>query len=449
LTKRNFILILLLILASCGKPKTIEKKVEEAKIEETRSRYDIFVSKNSYQVFNEKYEQVRREDFTDTIIGASIFEKTLYILSSSLYSVNLSNLQISNRGQIINLPSSDRVISNRQGVIFISGENLVFKDKSKEQYLLSCDSPIKNMWENPYHNYIYCIDSLGFLYAIDLQTKTLKRRFFIGRLNSFSFMKYGTRILAVTDKSFLVLDYETLNIIFERKDFFTEAISFETNDLMFLYSGIDKKCWIYSNIDYKKIKDFITNENDLSLFTSDDSLILLFSKLKKTMTLFNREKKIAKKTVKMEGDLSMLLFEGEKVYLKNDSFVFVYDMKNDSSKKIGHFPKLLAMKPFLLEKKIIATAVDTSAEKKKTEIYSIQVYALSNKDYAGEMADQLKDKLQTGNVFVSDTVFAGKTVFRVFIGKFESKEEADLLREELVRKGFGRDIMVKRVTADD
>ncbi len=182
MTKRNFILILLLILASCGKPKTIEKKVEEAKIEETRSRYDIFVSKNSYQVFNEKYEQVRREDFTDTIIGASIFEKTLYILSSSLYSVNLSNLQISNRGQIINLPSSDRVISNRQGVIFISGENLVFKDKSKEQYLLSCDSPIKNMWENPYHNYIYCIDSLGFLYAIDLQTKTLKRRFFIGRL---------------------------------------------------------------------------------------------------------------------------------------------------------------------------------------------------------------------------------------------------------------------------
>ncbi|PIP14071.1 MAG: hypothetical protein COX48_02455 [bacterium (Candidatus Stahlbacteria) CG23_combo_of_CG06-09_8_20_14_all_34_7] len=449
MTKYSIFFIILLLFISCGNPKKEDVKTEEKKTELNKLKYTIFVSSDGFSIYDEKFEAVKKNNFPETIISSSIFEKNLYIMGENLYSVNISNLQTSLIDRIDSKLTNNKLIANRQGVIFISGNNLVFKERSKEQNFLSGDSPITNIWENPYHSYIYCYDSLGYLYVINFQTKTLRRRFFIGKIKSLNFAKFGTRILAVTDKSFLVLDYETLNIIFEKKDFFTDALSLETKDLMFLYSGINRKCWIYSNIDYKRKKDFTTNENDINLYTANDSLMLLFSKEKKTLTLFNRDNKISKKTVKINGILDILYFDGEYAYLKSDSLVFVYALKTDSLKRVGYFPKLLSMHSLTVEKAINVVNADTVKVSKNREVFSIQIYALSNKEYAYKMVEQMKTKIQNENVFVLDTILAGKTIFRVFAGKFESKEGADIFRDDLVKRGFGRDILVKRVIISD
>ena len=72
-----------------------------------------------------------------------------------------------------------------------------------------------------------------------------------------------------------------------------------------------------------------------------------------------------------------------------------------------------------------------------------------NEKYAQNMADKIKQKSSETDVFIADTTIAGKQVFRVYAGKFDEKERADILREELIRMGFGRDILVKRITVND
>ncbi|MGE3062568.1 MAG: SPOR domain-containing protein [bacterium] len=447
--RRIFLIVFLLLSVSCGSEKKGGTAPPSEKREEAKnSKYSIIVSSDGYSLLDSSLEVVKRESAIETITASTLLEKRLYLLSSNLKIVNAFTLQTVSSSKIFTAPSKPKIIANRQGAIFISGSDLVFKDKNKEHFLLSIDSPILQMYENPYHSYIYCTDSLGFLYAIDFVSRTLKRRFFIGKVNSFTFAKYGTRILAVTDKSFLVLDYETLNIIFEKKDFFTTALSFETGELMFLYSGMDKKCWIYSNIDYKKRSDFTTDESDISLFTADDSLMLLFSREKKTLTLFNKDRKVSKKRIKLEGELSLLEFNSDRVLLKNDSLVFSYNMKNDSIKKVGYYPHFISVHSVLAD-----AENEVSKEPVKEDVsryvYSIQIYALSNSKYAEKITEEVKTKTGIADVFVSDTTIAGKVVYRVFAGKFNEREDSDLLREQLIRMGYGRDILVKRIKIDD
>jgi len=388
LTRLKILFILsLLLLVSCRvqkKEEAAEEKREDAKGYE----YCVFVSSDSYSLLDCNLQSAGREEFPDTIKGSAVYEGRLFLLSSGVRTVSFSSPKNQTYSRCANPPTSGELIANRQGVIYISGQNLVFKDKTKEQFLLSCDSRIMDVYENPYHSYIYCTDSLGYLYAIDFETKTLKRRFFIGKIKSFSFAKYGTRVLAVTDKSFLVLDYETLNVIFEKRDFFTQALSYPTKDLMFLYSGIDRKCWIYSNIDYKKKTDFTTKENDILLETASDSLMLLFSKSQKTLTLFNREKKVSRRKVGADGDVSLLLFTPGMVVMKSDSLVFSYDIRSDSVKKAGYFRNLINAHSIVLEKEAGARE-EKKREAQERAVYSIQIYALSNEKYAQNMADKI------------------------------------------------------------
>ncbi|MDD3803993.1 MAG: SPOR domain-containing protein [bacterium] len=448
MTKLRLLLILLLLsVFSCSQKSPVESEPKRAE-ESKKKSYSIIVSSDGYSVLNDNFEVVGKNVFPDTVLSSVLFEDKLYLLSSVIRIVNMNTMQVSQSMAPGNKPTRNILIANRQGVIYISGTNLVFKDKTKEQFLLSGDSPITDVRENPYHSYVYCTDSMGFMYAIDLETKTLKRRFFIGRVKSFGFAKYGTRILAVTDKSFLVLDYETLNIIFEKKDFYSSALSLETSDLMFLYSGIDRKCWIYSNIDYKKKTDFTTDEKDITLHTADDSLMLLFSKERKTLTLFNREKKVFRKRIQLDGTLSFLDLRSDRALLMNDSLLFAVSLKSDSVRKINYYPKFVACHSLDSEDELKSKEEEVRQSTLKN-VYSVQIYALSNVKYAQNMAEQVKTKTGTSDVFIADTTISGKVVFRVFAGKFAEREQADILREELIRKGYGRDILVKRIKVDD
>ncbi|HAF06816.1 MAG: hypothetical protein XD76_1249 [candidate division TA06 bacterium 32_111] len=440
-----FLILFILFLPYCKK-NYVQEKIEQKK-EKSKENYSFFViSENGFDLYDKDFNLKRNFSFKTPILSFSDFKGRVYVMTSdSKISVfNKKLFDVEYRFSFKQPPTLMKVVPSERGFFYISKNKLIYKDKQKEETVISVDTNFVEIFKNPYQSFLYIVDEKGFLYSIDFIRKILKRRLFVGDVLDLGFEKYGTRLIVVSPKTTLILDFETLNIIEEIKDFFTNCYTFEKKPKFYLYSYSDGRIFLYDGIKYVPEEKFEVKDKSSDIKSFCDSILIIHSKTKNAFDLFINGKRTGKFNFKNQQEIEMKLIYGEDLVLTDDTLVMVYNIFKDSSRTYTVKERI---KDIIVVDEDFKEKVDEKRQIK--EFYTIQIYSLSNEISAKNEMERLKTKNPEDTIFVNDTTILDKKIYRIYLGFFENKNDASIKREELIKKGYGRDIIIKKKKIND
>ncbi|MEO0289466.1 MAG: SPOR domain-containing protein [candidate division WOR-3 bacterium] len=441
----NLIFISLFFLIFCKKNYLEEKKQQET--EKPQEKYSYFaVTEKNFKIYDENFNLKKDFSFQTPIINFSEFQGKIYVMTQDLKVLifNKKTFSFDYTFSFIQNPTLTKIFSTERGFFYVSKNRLLYKDKDKEETIISVDTNFVNIFKNPFQNFLYIVDEKGFLYSIDSSKRILKRRLFVGTILEINFEKYGTRLIVVSPKSTLILDYETLNIIEEIKDYFTNCFTFDKNPEFFLYSSADGRLFLYDGIDYSPKEKIEVKDKESDIKSFNDSILVIQSKKRNTFDVFVKGKRIKKFRLNIDQKVEMtnLIFD-RSFYLSSDSAIIVYDIITDSFKTYPVKEKIKNLEMFVHEYE------EKIEEQKIKELYTIQIYSLSNEISAKSESERLKTKNPKDTVFVNDTTILDKKIYRVYLGIFDNIDDASIKRDELIKIGYGRDIVIKKIKVND
>ncbi len=442
----GFLILFILFLPFCKK-NYVEEKSDQKK-EETKEKYSFFViSEKGFNLYDKDFNLKRAFSFQFPVVDFSEFKEKVYVMTSdskiSIFNKKLFNIEYN--FSFNQPPTLMKIISNERGFYYISKNKLIYKDKQKEETVISVDTNFVQIFKNPFQNFLYIVDEKGFLYSIDFSRKILKRRFFVGDVLDIGFEKYGTRLIVVSSKTTLILDFETLNIIEEIKDFFTNCYTFDKNPQFLLYSYADGRMFLYDGIKYTPMEKIEVKDKNSDIKSFSDSILIIHSKTRNNFDLFVNGRRTRKFNVKSEQETRMvdLIFEKDLILAK-DSLVLVYNIFTDSFKTYVIKEKIKGIR-------VVSEEFEEKVEEKPQikEFYTIQIYSLSNEISAKSEKERLKAKNPEDTIIVNDTTILDKKIYRLYLGLFENMDDASIKRDELIKRGYGRDIVIKKMKIND
>ncbi|MEO0297681.1 MAG: SPOR domain-containing protein [candidate division WOR-3 bacterium] len=441
----NLVFLSLFFLIFCKKNYLEEKR--ERKTEKPQEKYSYFaVTEKNFRIYDENFNLKKDFSFQIPIVDFSEIKEKIYVMTQDQKVVLFNKKTFSQDYQFsfIQNPTLSKIFSTERGFFYISKNRLIYKEKNKEETIISIDTNFVNIFKNPFQNFLYLVDEKGFLYSIDSSKRILKRRLFVGTILEIKFEKYGTRLIVVSPASTLILDYETLNIIDEIKDYFTNCFTFDKNPEFFLYSSADGRLFLYNGIDYSPEEKIEVKDKNSDIKSFNDSILVIYSKTKNTFDIFIKGKRVKKFHLDMDQKVEMIdLLVDKNIYLAGDSSILVYNIYTDSF-------KTYSVKEKIKKLELVSEEFEEKIEEKKiTQLYTIQIYSLSNEVSAKSESERLKAKNPKDTVFVNDTMILDKKIYRVYLGIFDNMDDASIKRDELIKIGYGRDIVIKKLKVND
>ncbi len=157
---------------------------------------------------------------------------------------------------------------------------------------------------------------------------------------------------------------------------------------------------------------------------------------------------------KNQKEVKQLLKEGDALYRKGDfsGAIAVYEKVLTLSPGNSHAVKYIkgAQKKMPGEKEaIVAQETEkipkaVSPDIKKEDRYGIQVAAYSGIDYAEKSAKKLINQGYKNVVIKKGTSPSGKTLYLIYVGPFNNKNEASMELEKIKKEGF-EDSFIKAI----
>ncbi|MFO8062043.1 MAG: SPOR domain-containing protein [bacterium] len=449
------ILIALFLLAGCSS-ETVSTPEENLNVEKGKERYAyIFITPTSIKVLNDSLKEHSLLNISDTIFEAQI-DNNIYLRGRDIYKFSLDNFTITKMG---NIPEGiSDVAFTETGSIFLFDHEIVMKNEYSQAVLLKSDNKLVSLWKNPYHPYVYALDSLGYLYSIDYNRRILKKKIFAGNVRSIDFYKLGTRIYVLTPKTFLLLDYETLNIIYEKKQYLTDVAETPSSGFMYLIDNKNKKIDVVSSINYSDAGAISLLDTVIDIASNRDSSVCIIEADNDKLKCYKANKRTG--VIKMN-------FEPDSIFHYNDTIVFLH--ANDSvyygSEGSRTFTSLLssdsilAMFSFRIRDSLPSAIEESEPEEydlfKEEEVirdntyYSIQIRSFRDIDAAKKAADEDRQKIINHSVFIKKAIIETVPYYRVYAGKFASKKDAENLKELLIKIGYSRDILIRPIYDKD
>lgn len=449
------ILIALFVLAGCSS-ETVSIKEESLNIEKGRERYAyIFITPTSIKVLDDSLREHSLLNINDTIFEAQI-DNNIYLRGRDIYRFSLDNFTIT---KISNIPEGiSDVIFTETGPVFLFDHEIVMKNEYSQSVLLKSDNKLISLWKNPYHPYVYALDSLGFLYSIDYKRRILKKKIFAGDVRSMDFYKLGTRIYLLTMETFLLLDYETLNIIYEKKQYLTDVAETPSSGFMYLVDNANKRIDVVSSINYTETGAISLLDTIVDIASNRDSSVCIIEA--------NSDELKCYKANRRTGVMNMN-FEPDSIFHYNDNIVFIH--ANDSvyygTEGSGKFISLLssdsilAMFTFRIRDSLPSAIEEEEPEEydifkeekliRDNTYYSIQIRSFRDIDKAKKAAGEDRKKIINQPVFIKKAIIETVPYYRVYAGKFSSKNDAENLKELLIKIGYSRDILIRPIYDKD
>jgi len=447
-----FFFLAVLIVTGCTRESIKEKKEKEEEKTDTLKYAYIIVSDKGYCIADENLVMEKDVRLNDSIFSIRLNDDEISLVGKNIYEISMKTGNIINNGQN-EMDSFFAAMKN--GYAEIVGKNVVFREKNKQFILFSSSNPLKEIWRNPSHDYLYVSDSLGYIYALDFEKRILRKRLYTGQIKDFTFGNIGSRIFIVSKKSLLVLDYETLNIIYEVKGEFSAVYPFNRSDVFYLLNGDSTSLQTISSRKYKNLKSFKIGKEFKSILSDKDSLLLLFNESKGEGSVFFNGRKV----LNFENDsllgLVPVVFHESALFLSSNSTIARYDIKNRSFKKttIKNCSPYFVY-PFLKKRSSIKTQYVAEIKKKDTienkiivasgPFYSIQLMSFKDKTSSESYIEKMKREYSGAKVFSLDTVIKGENYTRVYIGRYATKDEAKGLAETLKLRSGYKDLIIRK-----
>ncbi len=446
--KKLFPLILFVSLSfiQCNKPAKI------IPIEETQDT--LLIEQKAFTIISEKginilNDSLYQEVFIpfDEPVKYCQLNKNLFLYGKYYYEFNTASFVLNKIGVI---PDAEHIVFIPEGRIILLKNSVIMNSRYNQYTLLSNEMSLVNIWINPFHKYVYALDSLGYLYSVDYERRILRKKIFTGAIKKINFFRYGSRMYLNLDNSFLICDFETLNIIYKKN---TSVINFTEIPLknLAIIQSLSNAIEGISSIDYKTVFQLSFSDTINDIKSNGDSLFLLLSN-KGEVSLFSGNKKI-KQLETVSPVSSILLFDDNHLIYQNEH-IYAYDMLTDTtvllSKKANALYAFAFEAPDSIPKNIktqdkINYIEEIEKEIKKRTYYSVQLHSFTNITSAKNSMKKDKDAIMKQSVFIKKAIVKKKDYYRVYAGKFNSREEADALRELLLKMGYTNDIFVTAI----
>lgn len=378
-------------------------------------------------------------------------ETDLYLIGGSVYSFSPSKKSI--RFLFESEKKTDEIIYGDFNKIIMLDNSVIIKDSYGQSNILKTDAPLTGMWKNPYHNYVYVQDSTGYIYSLDYDHSVLKRRIYSSPVKNLFFYKKGTRLFISTEKSFMLLDYETLNLLFEEKKTYNAFCECSGLSRLYMLNNEALSIDMLNSITFRNEGKINISSPAVDMSCNEDSMLALLMQDGKRLYVF-KSKKMIKDTVFTFPAQRILGFFDKDIILISDTIIYHYNLSNGIMSILCSQKDVIEMNMFHIEGDApvenIYVEPGNKTEKnvtgnKKGTVYSVQIFSLDNEPAAKTLVAVNKKKIGIDDVFIKSADVGGKTFFRVYAGKFDTKAEAETFKKTLLTKGFADDILIMRL----
>lgn len=368
----------------------------------------------------------------------------LYLIGKRIYSFSPAKRSI--RYLLDEEPNASDIIYGDYSRIMLFGNSLILKDAYRQENLLKTDVPLTGMWKNPFHNYVYVQDSSGYLYSIDYEHSILKRRVYTGHIDMLDFYKKGSRLFVSTDESYILLDYETLNVLFEDKKVYNRFAECHGINRIFMLNNSGLSIDLLNSVSFKNEGSINLSSPAMDMVSNGDSLLAIITDNGKRLSVF-RSKKLIKDTTTTDIMNNILAFSDDDMLIKSDTILYHYNVSNGTVSILTSGKHLIGVSVFSSEEPDIDDIFVEHADMEEDNMlpetfYSVQIYSVDNKSGAQGLVTDNARKLKSEDVFFKEAVVSGKTYYRVYAGVFTDRADADKYRESLITKGYSDDILV-------
>ncbi len=440
------ILIILLSLIQCSKPNTVtitEKPKDTLLLEQ---KAFTIITEKGINIINDSLYQEVFIPFDEPVKYCQL-NRNLFLYGKYYYEFNTTSFVLNKIGEI---PVAEHIVFIPEGRIVLLKNSVIMNSKYNQFTLLSNEMSLVNIWINPFHKYVYTLDSLGYLYSVDYERRILRKKIFTGPIKMMNFFRYGSRIYLNLDNSFLICDFETLNIIYKKN---ASVINFTEIPLknMAIIQTLPNAIEGISSIDYKTVFHLSFNDTIDDIKTNGDSLFLLLSN-KGEISLFSGNKKI--RQLETTSPVSKILLFNDNYIIYQNKQLYAYDVFTDTIILLSETPDALYAfafdAPDSIPKNIktqsrINYIEEIEKEIKKKTYYSVQLHSFTNITSAKNSMKKDKDAIMKQSVFIKKAIVKKKDYYRVYAGKFDSREDADALKELLLKMGYTKDIFVTAI----
>lgn len=443
--KYFFIILFVILIVSCSRENAII--VTESGTEDTLSEginaYAV-VMENSMIVLDDSLGEMITIPLEDSITSVS-FNKHLFLTGSMYHEINLSNFSITSSPV---MSESKKTVFIPDGKILMLKNSLLMSTKFSQATLLKSESPLIDVYVNPYHKYVYVLDSLGYLYSIDYENRILKKKTYAGAVKSIGFFRYGSRLYINTDKDFSVCDFETINIIYKRTSPLIAYTETPKNNVSVLVTG-PRTITLLNNINYSETGNIGFHDSICGMISNDDSLYSIADS-RGRLFVFSE----AKELLRMDLNINEFLdFTGNvlvastpaltMIYIDRDSIYTVDSLVDPLFARTFNAPDSVPSQYTKADKTRFIEEIEK--ETSKHTFYTVQLHSFTDLDHAKQSAYSDRDKILKNDVFVKKATVKKKDYYRVYAGKFSTREEADNFREYLLNIGFTSDIFVTAI----
>ncbi len=445
--KRFYLLIFVILLIHCN---TNEKSINIKETSDISLQYKyIFLYSNKLLLLNDSLDLLDSFLLNDTI--RNFYNRdNIYITGKKYYIISKNNFQIIQKDNEL----EENIPINEEKNIFVLNNEVLIKTKYKQNSLIKIDTTISKVWMNPLHNYIYILDSKDYLYSINFEENILKRKIFIGKIRKLQFEKLGTRVYIITNNSFIILDYETLNIIYEQKGIFNKFSENNKYNQLYLLRK-EHSIDIISSINYNLLKS-INRKNIKSIISNNDSLTVILYE-KSNLDIFSN-KNIFITSLSFSPD-SIVFFHDKYLGLSYKDTLLLFNVLTK------HICKKLPGKNFLHIFPILIDSINKNyttflinknqkkinlIEKKEIEhFYTVQIYSFADMFSAQKAVEKEQKKNPDIKFFIKKYKKGKEKIFRVYAGRFESKKNANNFRKILISKGYKNDIFSTYISSEN
>lgn len=434
------IIALPLLLAFCS--KSAGPAGEEAK-EEHISRMFTVTFEDHMEFFDDSMFPAGNTDLPAQVNSIQR-DNDLYLVGKRIYSFSPAKRSI--RYLLDAEPNASDIIYGDYSRIMLFGNSLILKDAYRQENLLKTDVPLMGMWKNPFHNYVYVQDSSGYLYSVDYEHSILKRRVYTGHIDMLDFYKKGSRLFVSTDESYILLDYETLNVLFENKKHYDDFAECQGINRIFMLDNDGLCIDMLNSVSFRNEGRINISSPAADMTCNGDSMLAIISGNGTRLSVF-RSKKLVKDTVTADTLNNILAFSDVDLLIKSDTILYHYNVLSGVMSILTSGRNIIGVSIFSSEEPdvedIFVEHIDTEKDNLLPEtFYSVQIYSVDNKSGAQGLVTDNARKLKSEDVFFKEAVVSGKTYYRVYAGIFTDRADADKYRESLVSKGYSDDILV-------
>lgn len=433
------------LILSCSSEQaieTIESGTEDTLTDGARS-YAVVLT-DRVVILDDSLNEMLFIPVDDSIDDVS-FNRHLFLRGMMSHEINLSNFSITS-SQIMSESRKTAFIPD--GKIILLKNALLMNTNFSQATLLKSETPLMDVYVNPYHKYVYVLDSLGYLYAIDYESRILKKKTYAGNVSNIGFFRYGSRLYINTDKDFSVCDFETLSIIYKRSSPLIAFTETPGNNISVLVTGYHT-ITLLNNVSYTETGSIGFRDSIRSIISNDDSLYSVLDSRGRVF-IFNKAREIKR----MELNISAFLnFRGNVLMASAPHLIMIY-IDSDSVHAIESVVNPLFGVTFTAPDSVPKqyTQADKTRfieeiekETLKHTFYTVQLHSFTDLAHARQSASEDRTKILKNDVFLKKATVKKKEYYRVYAGKFSTREEAENLREYLLNIGFTSDIFVTAI----